>query len=34
MTTYLKFDQLIAIHAAMINRYGGLTGLRDKNFLL
>lgn len=33
MIEYLTFEQLIEIHDAMIERFGGLRGIRDKNLL-
>jgi len=33
MIEYLTVEQVIEIHDEMINRYGGLQGIRDKNLL-
>lgn len=33
MIEYLTVEQVIELHDAMIKRYGGLPGIRDKNLL-
>jgi len=34
MIEYLTVEEVISIHDMMIERYGGLQGIRDKNLLL
>lgn len=33
MTEYLTIEQVIELHDEMLKRYGGLSGIRDKNLL-
>lgn len=33
MIEYLTIEQVIELHNEMLNRYGGLPGIRDKNLL-
>lgn len=33
MTRYVAVDQVLEIHAVMIEKFGGLAGVRDKNLL-
>ncbi len=33
-TYFLTFEDVLAIHADQINRYGGKKGVRDQNLLL
>lgn len=34
MIEYLTFEQVLEIHDELLKRYGGLSGIRDKNLLL
>lgn len=33
MIEYLTIEQVIELHDEMLKRYGGLSGIRDKNLL-